>query len=228
MSWVSTYFRSAIGAKQIMAITGLGLVLFSLLHMVGHLLMFQGSDAYNAYAAQLQSLGALKWIARGGLLVMVTLHIAAALRTLALSRAARPTPYARYEPRRSTIASRSMRLTGMVLFVFIAFHLAHFTFGAVQPEHYGHLDQAQRHDAYRMFVAGFQNVGLFAVYLVAPGARRQQLAANPRHAPSQIRRRHRQAGPKHRRDFIHRLHGAAARRAHRPPQVICQAPGETL
>lgn len=167
MSWVSTYFRSAIGAKQIMAITGLGLVLFSLLHMVGHLIMFQGSDAYNAYAAQLQSLGALKWIARGGLLVLVTLHIAGAMRTLALSRAARPTAYVRYEPRRSTVASRTMRLTGMVLFVFIAFHLAHFTFGAVQPEAYGHLDQAQRHDAYRMFVAGFQNVGLFAVYLVA-------------------------------------------------------------
>ena len=169
MSWVSTYFRSTIGAKQIMAVTGLGLVLFSLLHMVGHLIMFQGSDAYHEYAAKLQALGALKWMARGGLLVILTLHIAAALRTATVSRAARPTPYARFEPRRATLASRTIRMTGMVLFIFIAFHLAHFTFGVVQPEHYGHLDPAQRHDAYRMFVAGFQNVGLFIVYLIAIG-----------------------------------------------------------
>lgn len=180
MSWVSTYFRSTIGAKQIMALTGLGLMLFTLLHMVGHLIMFQGSDAYNAYAAKLQGLGALKWIARGGLLFILTLHIAAAVRTSAVSRAARPTAYVRYEPRNSTIASRTARLTGTVLFIFIAFHLAHFTFGAVQPEAYGHLDQAQRHDAYRMFVAGFQNVGLFAVYLVAIGL----LAAHLGHGAS--------------------------------------------
>lgn len=167
MSWVSTYFRSTIGTKQIMALTGIGLVLFAIVHMMGHLIMFKGADAYNTYAATMQGLGAIKWIARGGLLVAATLHIAAAIRTYQLSRAARPSPYVRYEPRRSTMASRTMRLTGMALFLFIVFHLLHFTFGAIQPDDYGHLDELHRHDAYRMFVAGFQNVGLFALYLVA-------------------------------------------------------------
>lgn len=176
MSWVSTYFRSAIGTKQIMALTGIGLVLFAIIHMLGHLIMFKGADAYNAYAANLQGMGALKWIARGGLLVAATLHIAAAIRTYALSRAARPSPYVRYQARRSTIASRTMRLTGMALFMFIVFHLLHFTFGAVQPEAYGNMDALNRHDAYGMFVAGFQNPILFVIYMLAIGLFSSHLA----------------------------------------------------
>jgi succinate dehydrogenase / fumarate reductase flavoprotein subunit len=61
MSWFANYVRSSIGKKQVMAVTGLGLVLFAIVHMVGHLGMFAGQDGYNSYAAFLQGLGALKW-----------------------------------------------------------------------------------------------------------------------------------------------------------------------
>ena len=75
MSWFVSYVRSSVGAKQVMALTGLGLVLFALVHMLGHLGMFSGRDAYNSYAHMLQGLGALKWLARGGLLAILVVRV---------------------------------------------------------------------------------------------------------------------------------------------------------
>lgn len=150
-----------------MALTGLGMVLFALVHMLGHLGMFAGQDTYNSYAATLQGLGALKWIARGGLLGIFVLHIATAIRLVSLNRAARPVPYAVYKPVRSTPMSRYMALTGLVILAFVLYHLAHFTFGLVQPDYYHLLDPKGRIDAYSMFVYGFGNVGIFVTYAVA-------------------------------------------------------------
>ncbi|HEY0714466.1 MAG TPA: succinate dehydrogenase cytochrome b subunit [Polyangia bacterium] len=167
MSWFASYLRSTIGAKHLMAVTGLGLVLFALQHMIGHLLMFPGQESYNAYAHGMQSLGMLLWIARGGLLAIFILHLAMGLRLAARNRAARPVAYAAYKPKVTSMAARTMAVTGVALFVFIAFHLGHFTFGWVQPESFHTLDSQGRYDAYNMFVAGFQNPIFYLVYLVA-------------------------------------------------------------
>lgn len=167
MSWFFSYVRSSIGAKQIMALTGLGLVLFAIAHMVGHLGMFGGQDAYNSYAAFLQSLGAGLWLARGGLLFIFVIHVATAIRLVMLNRAARPVPYAAYKPVRSTAAGRYMALTGLTLLAFVIYHLLHFTLGMVQPEYFHQLDPLDRIDAYSMFVRGFMNLGIFASYAVA-------------------------------------------------------------
>jgi succinate dehydrogenase / fumarate reductase, cytochrome b subunit len=167
MSWFSSYVRSSIGAKHVMALTGLAMVLFAIVHMLGHLGMFSGQDAYNSYAHFLQSLGAPKWIARGGLLAVFIVHIATALSLVAKNRAARPVAYAVYKPVRSTIMSRTMAVTGLVLLAFIIYHLLHFTIGQIQPDYFHKLDMAGRYDAYSMFVRGFENKGIFASYLVA-------------------------------------------------------------
>jgi succinate dehydrogenase / fumarate reductase cytochrome b subunit len=167
MSWFFSYVRSSIGAKHLMAVTGLGLVLFAIAHMIGHLGMFSGQDAYNAYAHFLQGLGGLKWLARGVLLGIFALHVATAIRLVMLNRAARPVAYAAYKPVRSTTASRTMALTGLVVLAFVVYHLLHFTLGQVQPAYFHQLDWAGRYDAYTMFVRGFQNVGIFASYAVA-------------------------------------------------------------
>lgn len=167
MSWFVAYLRSSIGAKHLMAVTGLGLLGFAIFHMVGHLGMFAGPDAYNSYAHTLQSLGALKWLGRGGLLAIFVLHLYTGIRLAVLNRAARPVAYAAYKPRVSSLAARTMAITGAGLFVFIAFHLAHFTLGWVQPEAFHDLDTQGRYDAYSMYVAGFRNVPLYLVYLVA-------------------------------------------------------------
>jgi succinate dehydrogenase / fumarate reductase cytochrome b subunit len=167
MSWFVTYVRSSIGAKHIMAVTGLGLVLFAIVHMLGHLGMFAGQDAYNSYAHMLQSLGALKWLARGGLLAIFVIHVIAAIRVAMENRAARPVKYAVYRTKRTNIMARTMALTGLFLFAFIGFHLVHFTFGMVQPGYFHQLDPKERYDAYSMFVYGFQSVPLFVLYLVS-------------------------------------------------------------
>ncbi|MCX5742690.1 MAG: succinate dehydrogenase cytochrome b subunit [Proteobacteria bacterium] len=166
MSWFAKYSRSSIGAKHVMAVSGLLLLLFAVVHMLGHLQMFGGQDMYNKYANFLQSLWEVKWPTRAGLLAMVLVHIATAMSLVAKNRAARPVGYAVYRPVRSTAAGRSMILTGLVILAFIVFHIVHFTLGQVQPGVFHTLDAQGRYDAYSMYVYGFQNVGLYAAYLV--------------------------------------------------------------
>jgi succinate dehydrogenase / fumarate reductase, cytochrome b subunit len=175
MSWFVTYVRSSIGAKHIMAVTGLALVLFAIAHMVGHFGMFAGPDAYNSYAHFLQSLGALKWLVRGGLLAVFVVHIVAAIAVSVQNRAARPVKYAVFRTKKTNIMARTMAITGLALFAFIGFHLVHFTFGLVQPEFFHLPDTAaaaaipavERPDAYAMFVWGFRSVPLYVVYLLS-------------------------------------------------------------
>lgn len=167
MSWFVGYVRSSIGAKQVMAVTGLGLLLFAIFHMAGHFAMFAGRDAYNTYAHTLQSLGVLKWTARGGLLAIFVIHIVSAIALARANSAARPQKYAVFRTRRTSIFARTMTMTGLVILAFVIYHLAHFTFGWVQPAHFHNLDAKGRYDAYSMFVMGFKNLPILISYLVA-------------------------------------------------------------
>jgi succinate dehydrogenase / fumarate reductase cytochrome b subunit len=138
-----------------MAVTGLLLLLFAIVHMVGHLQMFGGPAMYNKYAEFLQSLWEVKWPVRAGLLGLLTVHVVLALGLVARNRAARPVEYAVYRPMRASLAGRSMALTGIVVLAFLIFHIYHFT---LAPTHPG--------DAYTMFVHAFDNVVLYIVYLI--------------------------------------------------------------
>src|SRR5829696_3804792 len=89
------FFDSSVGAKITVALTGLGLVAFTIFHMIGNLKVFQGPEAINKYAYVLKhDLGALIWIARAGLLAIFVLHLALAIRLTVRSAAARPVAYA--------------------------------------------------------------------------------------------------------------------------------------
>src|SRR3954452_2059496 len=129
MSWPGTYFRSSIGAKHVMAVTGLLLLLFAIVHMLGHLQMFGGQDMYNAYAHFLQELWEVKWPVRAGLLALLVIHMVVAIGLVARNRAARPVGYARYRPVTSSVVGRTMAWTGLAVFAFLAFHILHFTLG---------------------------------------------------------------------------------------------------
>lgn len=165
MSWFGTYVRSSIGAKHIMAVTGLLLFAFAIVHMIGHLQMFGGQDVYNRYAHFLQDLWEVKWPVRAGLLALLIVHVVVAIGLVAKNRAARPVGYARYRPVVSSRFGRAMAATGVVLFVFLAFHILHFTLGQVQPGAFHVLDPRGRWDAYSMFVHGFQSPAIYVVYL---------------------------------------------------------------
>jgi succinate dehydrogenase / fumarate reductase cytochrome b subunit len=147
-----------------MAVSGLLLFLFAIVHMVGHLQMFGGPDMYNTYANFLQNLWEVKWPVRIGLLVLLIVHLFTGISLSMRNRAARPERYAMWKPVTSSVAGRTMAWTGMVLFAFLSFHILHFTVGIVQPEYF-HLPAAKGVDAYAMFVYGFRNVGIYAVYL---------------------------------------------------------------
>jgi succinate dehydrogenase / fumarate reductase cytochrome b subunit len=170
VSWVSRYLRSSIGAKHVMAVTGLLMLLFAIIHMLGHLQMFGGPDMYNRYAHFLQELWEVKWPVRVGLLGLLALHVVLALGLWAKNRSARATKYAVYRPVRSSWVGRSMALSGTIVLAFLIFHILHFTLGQVQGEHFHVMDPKNHwYDAYSMYVYGFQNVGIYAAYLVGIG-----------------------------------------------------------
>ena len=179
---------SSVGAKILVAITGLGLVLFVIFHMIGNLKLLPGGpesrDSINAYAHFLKhDLGLLLWIARIGLLLFFVLHIVLAVRLKLRSVAARPVPYAYSRTAQAGVASRTMIWTGIVIGLFTLFHLAHYTFawvsgtevpnsetGRLEWTNYLDLKDPQdpeRHNVYEMMVAGFSNDFLAVLYLVA-------------------------------------------------------------
>jgi succinate dehydrogenase / fumarate reductase cytochrome b subunit len=166
VSWFGNYLRSSIGAKHIMAVTGLLLFLFAIVHMLGHLQMFGGRDMYNAYAHFLQELWEVKWPVRAGLLALLLIHVAFAIVLVSRNRSARPIGYAVYRPVVSSPVGRTMAWTGLAIFAFLAFHILHFTIGLVQPDYFHTLDPKDRWDAYSMFVRGFQNPAIWGIYLV--------------------------------------------------------------
>ncbi len=166
MSWFARYVRSSVGAKHIMAVTGLLLLLFALFHMLGHLQMFGGAAMYNGYAHFLQELWEVKWPVRAGLIGLLIVHVALAIMLVQRNRAARPMPYAVYRPVVSTPVGRAMAISGLVVLAFVIFHILHFTVGSIQPEAYHQVDANNAHDAYRMYVTGFTNPAIYGAYLV--------------------------------------------------------------
>jgi len=133
MSDSAGFFRSTIGRKVVMAVTGLLLVGFVVGHVAGNLLVFAGPEALNAWSAFLKSSRPVLWTVRVGLLAAVGLHIWAALSLTRLAQASRPVAYARREAQVATRASRLMRVGGFLLLAFIVFHLLHLTVGSVHP-----------------------------------------------------------------------------------------------
>ena len=125
--WVVNFWQSQIGKKVVMAVTGLIGVGFVLAHMLGNLQMFAGADRMNHYAAFLQGLGELLWVARAVLIAAVVLHVVAAYQLTRLKEAARPVAYVRRAPQVSTLASRTIRWGGVLLLAFIPLHIMHFT-----------------------------------------------------------------------------------------------------
>jgi succinate dehydrogenase / fumarate reductase cytochrome b subunit len=166
---VTRLLRSAIVQKAVMAVSGLVLFGFVLGHLAGNLKLYQGPEKLNAYAEWLREMGApavphgaVLWVARGLLLGAVVLHIAAAWRLTVASRQARPIPYARHEFVRSSYAARTMRWGGVIVLLFVLYHLAHFTFGF----RWAHPDFVPG-DVYHNVVAGFRVPWVAAVYVVA-------------------------------------------------------------
>ena len=169
MSNVTRFYRSSLGKKYVMALTGFALFGFVIAHMAGNLQIFLGRDSINAYAAFLKSKPELLWAARLGLLAVAVLHVTAAIQLAAQNRRARPVGYNDNKVVASSLAQRTILMSGLIILAFIIYHLLHFTFGATNPEYLGYHDPDGRHDVYRMMVAGFSNIWVSVFYIVAMG-----------------------------------------------------------
>lgn len=160
MRWLLDLWRSTIGKKVVMAVTGLLLVLFVIGHMLGNLQVFLGADSFNQYAAFLQGLGELLWLARGGLFVAAVLHIISAYQLTRINWAARPDGYAKPAHQVATLASRMMRWGGVFLALFIVYHIGHMTTGSFHPAF-------SAHGAYGNVVLGFRAWWVVLIYVIA-------------------------------------------------------------
>jgi succinate dehydrogenase / fumarate reductase cytochrome b subunit len=166
-------WSSVIGKKVVMAVTGAVLILFVIAHMVGNMKIFNGPEEINAYSRFLRQVGwpelgygQLLWIVRGVLFICAVLHITAATQLTILNRQARPVEYGSRKNVETTWGALTMRWGGVLLAVFIVFHLFHFTGGMVgfEPGQFEHLM------VYQNVVAGFQNVPIALFYILAMGA----------------------------------------------------------
>ncbi len=170
-AWLREFWGSSVGKKQVVAVTGAVLILYVISHMLGNLKVFQGpgdaSGSIDAYAEFLRTVGepvvpreGLLWLVRVFLLAAFVIHIVAVAQLAGRNRAARPMGRRPPVIKRS-LSTRTMQAGGVILLVFVIFHILHFTTGTVDPGEfaqgavYDNLDRA------------FQHPGFVAIYVTA-------------------------------------------------------------
>ena len=169
MGWLRKFLFSNIGMKLMMAASGLILVGFVVVHMVGNMQIYIGPEVFNDYAAKLQGTKELLWTVRITLLVSIVVHIISAVVLTRRARAARPVNYNTQKWMSGSYAVRTMRWGGVILLLFIVFHILHLTVGAVGPEVH-HCEAAGKYlecHAYGNVIRGFQHPLVAGFYIVA-------------------------------------------------------------
>lgn len=175
--WPVEFYRSAVGKKWVMAVTGIILLGYILAHMIGNLKVYigflpaEGAYEIDLYGEALRELlfpimphGVVLWVMRIGLLAAFVLHVHAAYALTIMNRRARPVDYV--GPREylaANYASRTMRWSGILVLLFVAWHLADFTWG-VQP----FAPSGWEHGAvYNNFIESFSRAPVAILYIVA-------------------------------------------------------------
>lgn len=164
-----TLYQTSIGKKVLMAVTGLVLFGYTFLHMYGNLHIYEGAAAYNSYAEGLRMIGApfishgvALWIVRIILALSTVGHLWAAWQVTKQDRDGRPVGYGQKKMIAASYAARTMRWGGVILALFILYHVLHFTTGTLYVE-----GQFSRTDVYGNVVNGFRNPIVSLVYIVS-------------------------------------------------------------
>ena len=161
------WYRTSLGKKLVMAVTGVIMILFVIGHILGNLKIFEGAAVIDTYASFLRSVGApvflnsqVLWLIRPVLLAAVVLHIVAAVQLTQQNHAARPTGYAKKSDLNATFASRTMRWGGTFVALFIVFHILNLTTGTLHP----HFEDGK---VYQNVVNDFQVWWISLIYIAA-------------------------------------------------------------
>lgn len=166
-------YSTAVGKKYAMAISGLMLIGFVVVHMVGNLKMYLGEEDFNHYAEFLRELlvpilprTVLLWLLRFGLMGAAIVHVHAAVSLTRLNREARSVKYqSARDYQVASFASRTMRWTGSVVILFLLWHLADLTWGTTNA--IGTDTTFVRGEAYANVVRSFERVPVAILYIVA-------------------------------------------------------------
>jgi len=159
-------WRSTIGRKILMAVTGLFMVLFILAHVLGNSTFFLGPEGINAYAARLKSLGEFLWVERIFMIGVTVIHIWLGI-VLSLENSKTKPKYVERRYLRSPLSARIMIYTGLIILAFVVYHLLHFTFQVTNPDFSEMLDAAGRPDVYGMGMESFQKLPIVLAYSIA-------------------------------------------------------------
>ncbi|MCH2169783.1 succinate dehydrogenase cytochrome b subunit [Myxococcota bacterium] len=176
MSRLLSLYRSTLGKKAIVAVTGVAMLVFLVLHVIGNLKAFLpdpqlGVPDIDVYSRYLRSMGtpllphgAALWAIRIVMLVALALHVVCVVKLARINHAARPIRYHRRRFVEATTAARSMLVTGAILLAFLGFHLLQFTTGTIDSERF--VEGAVYANLYR----AFHEVSIFAIgYVLAMG-----------------------------------------------------------
>ncbi|MBM4412274.1 MAG: succinate dehydrogenase cytochrome b subunit [Chloroflexi bacterium] len=171
MAAALTLYRSTIGKKAIMALSGIIWYGFVIVHMIGNFKIFEGAEAFNKYSHFLREVGypavpegTILWVIRIVLLVSLVMHVLMAIQLTRLDVSGRPVAYKKKRTKQASFASMTLRYGGLAILFFVVYHLLHFTTGAAHPDfEYG--------NPYNNVVIGFTAQPLTAVfYIVAVAA----------------------------------------------------------
>jgi succinate dehydrogenase / fumarate reductase cytochrome b subunit len=170
MSLPARVFSSSVGTKLLIGVTGLGLFVYLIVHIIGNLMVFFGPEVFNGYALALSG-NPLIPIIEIGLLLIFLIHVFKTVRMFLANQAARPVAYVKKRPAgapsRKTLASSTMIVSGLWLVAFIVIHVRTFRFGA----HYEW--PAGGNDLYRVEMEAFANpltVGFYVLSMLIVGS----------------------------------------------------------
>lgn len=166
------WYKSSLGKKYLMAVTGLLMVLFIIAHMFGNFTIFGGAEGINSYAAHLRAIPPLLWLFRAVMLAAFLLHIWLGINLYLENKSARPVEYAVKRNQRTSFSARTMIWTGLLLGAFVVYHILHFTMHvAISPEIAAgvgaNFDPLQRPDVFKMVVSSFGQFAIAGIYVVA-------------------------------------------------------------
>jgi succinate dehydrogenase / fumarate reductase cytochrome b subunit len=161
--------QSSVGRKIIMAVTGIVLVSFICVHLLGNMSLFAGAGAINAYAEKLHSLGPFVWVFRLTMLAAFALHIFFGIQLTLENKAATPEKNVQVKRLKTGFAAETMVVSGIVLFFFVIYHLLHFTVRVPGLGVYEMNDATGMVNVFIMVVAAFKQVLPVVVYLLGMG-----------------------------------------------------------
>jgi succinate dehydrogenase / fumarate reductase cytochrome b subunit len=158
---------NSVAKKVVMAVSGIIMLLFLIAHMIGNLHVFQGAESFNHYSHWLRVFGepalpprTILTAIEVALLVSVAAHMWAAIALWRQAKRARPEGYVKKKSVVQTYASRTMRWGGVIIALFVVYHLLDLTFGSANPA-------GPDATPYDRLVASFQNPIATTVYVVA-------------------------------------------------------------